>query len=78
MSKFDVVGVGELELLSEILSPSGVDFDLVGLEWASEEGVPEVGSDHWSPLVESLHSALTALDVLSVQSQLLVDLIDGD
>ena len=76
MSKFDVVGVGELQLLSEILSPSGVDFDLVGHERASEESVPEVGCGNWSPLVVALHSSLTAFDVLSVKQQLVVDVVN--
>jgi hypothetical protein len=71
------MGVCKLEFLSDVLSPCGVDFDLVGVKWAFEECVPEVWSDHWSPLVESLHSALTALDVLSIKSQLLVNPINS-
>lgn len=74
----NVVSICELEFLSDVLSPGGVEFDLVGVERALEKGVPEVGGDHWCPLVESFHSSLAALDVLSVQSELLVDSIDGD
>lgn len=71
------MGVSELEFLSEVLSPGWVDFNLVGHQWASEESVPEVWSNHSGSLVESLHSSLAALNVLSILQQLLVDLVNG-
>lgn len=77
ISKFNIMSVGQLQFLSDVLSPSWVDFNLVGHQWASEESVPEVWSNHSCSLVESFHSALTALDVLSILQQLLVDLVDG-
>lgn len=76
MSKFDVVGIGKLQLLSDILSPSWVDFDLVCHQRASEESVPEVWCGNWSSLVVALHSSLAAFDVLSVKQQLMVDIVN--
>ncbi len=70
------MSVSELKFLSEILSPGWIDFNLVGHQWAFEERVPKVRSNNCSSLVESLHSSLTSLNVLSVLQKLLIYLIN--
>ena len=73
LSELDVMCICELKFLSKVLSPGGVDFDLVCEQGGSKERVPEVRSSNRSSFVESFHSALTSFDVLSVKLQLLVN-----